>query len=339
MIRHSTLPKLAECLCYESKPGEAGPAAQRGTMLDGRFREALATGTLKDDDLSPDDSKALKWALQQVKDIAKGKPILSKEEDLKVKTPGMEHIGTEDVRIPDLQISCDLKTGSIRSYKEQQAAYAWGNMESHFCEEWACYLIFCDQREITELHFTLEQAKEIVKGILDAHEDPFKEPTPCQYCSWCAKKDTCKAIVEPTKEAQSIMESGQNLEALRQEIANDPVRLGRFLQLNRIFESELVKPLKDAAKEQVESGTLIPGWKLSVSNGTEFVDAVTIVSAAVRGKFSLNDLVDALGGTMKADTFRELCEKYRIPVQEEQIQKKESVTRLIEDKPKKTKSK
>lgn len=337
MIRHSLLPKLAECPCYESKKGEAGPAAQRGTMLDGRFREALATGSLVESNLNKDDIKGLKWALKQVKAIAKNNAIISEERLLKVQTPGIEHTGTEDVRIPDIQVSMDLKTGSIRSYYAQMAAYAWGNMEAYFCEEWTCYLVFCDQRELVEHKFTLDQAKNCVNGILDSHNDPERIPQPCQYCSWCAKKDVCPAIVNPVKEAQSIMESGQNLAVLREEIAADPVRLARFLQLNKVFESELAKPLKDAAKARLEAGEELPGYKLTSVKGSEYFDKIAIVSAAIQGKWGMDDLVEALGGKIGGETFRELCEKYRTPVQEEQAKYKDGYNKVEEIKSKKLK--
>lgn len=337
MIRHSLLPKLAECPCYESKPGEAGPAAQRGTMLDGRFREALATGSLDETNLNKDDIKSLKWALKQVKKIAGNNPILSKEEDLKVKTPGIEHIGTEDVRIPDIQVSMDLKTGSIRSYYAQMAAYAWGNMEAYFCEEWTCCLVYCDQREIVEHKFTLESAKNTVNGILDSHNDPERLPQPCQYCSWCARRDSCVALVKPVKEAQSIMESGQDLAVLRQEIAADPVRLARFLQLHKLFESELAKPLKELAKAKLEAGEELPGFKLTSVKGSEYFDKIAIVSAAIQGKWGMDDLVEALGGKIGGETFRELCEKYRTPVPEEHAKRKDGYNTMTEIKIKKLK--
>lgn len=331
MIRHSLLPKLAECPCYESKQGEAGPAAQRGTKLDGRFREALSTGELNEVDLSKDDIKALKWALKEVRKIAGKNPIISDEALLKVQTPGIEHEGTEDVRIPDIQSSCDLKTGVQRSYYAQMGAYAWGNMESHFCEEWTCYLVYCDQKEIVEHHFTLEQAKNIVNRILDAHSNPAKQPSVSSYCSWCAKKDTCVAVVQPVQEAHAIMESA-NLAVLRDEIANDPARHARFLEINKLFESELVKPLKDLAKKKLESGDYLPGFKLSSVKGSEYFDRVSIVRAAIKGKWGMDDLVDALGGTMSGSTFRELCEKYRTPVAEEEAKRKDGFNKVIEDK-------
>ena len=331
MIRHSLLPKLAECPCYESKQGEAGPAAQRGTKLDGRFREALSTGELNEVDLPKDDIKALKWALKEVRKIAGKNPIISDESLLKVNTPGIEHEGTEDVRIPDIQTSLDLKTGIQRSYYAQMAAYAYGNMESHFCEEWTCYLVYCDQKEIVEHRFTLEQAKGIVNRILEAHSNPDKQPSVSAYCSWCAKKDTCVAVVQPVQEAHAIMESA-NLAVLREEIANDPARHARFLEINKMFESEIVKPLKDLAKKKLESGDYLPGFRLSSVKGSEYFDRVSIVRAAIKGKWGMDDLVDALGGTMSGSTFRELCEKYRTPVIEEEAKRKDGFNKVIEDK-------
>jgi hypothetical protein len=333
-MRHSLLPKLAACSCFEPKQGESGPAAQRGTMLDAAFRDALATGKLNENNLSQDDAKAVKWAIKQVKAIAGDDEIISNEDELKVQTPGIEHIGTEDSRIPKKQTSCDLKTGTMRSYAGQAAAYAWGNMESYFCEEWTYYLIFCDQKEIVEHKFTLESAKAIVKGILDAHSDPNKEPSQCDYCSWCSKRDTCKAIVQPVQEAHAIMESGANLAVLRDEIASEPARLGRFLELQKIFESELVKPLKEIAKAKLDAHIELPGWRLSKVKGSEYFDRVAIVSAAIGGKWGMDDLVDALGGTMSGEIFRELCEKYRTPVREEQAKHKDGFSKMIQDKKK-----
>jgi hypothetical protein len=334
-IRHSLLPKLAECPCYESKKGEAGPAAQRGTLLDGRFREALVTGELNEVDLSKDDIKAVKWAVKQVKKIAGGNPIITEENLLKVKTPGIDHIGTEDCRIPNIQTSGDLKTGIQRSYYAQMAAYALGNMEANFCEEWTCYLIFCDQKEVVEHKFTLAKAQEVVEGIINEYVNPEKLPSVCQYCSWCAKKDVCPAVVGPVVEANHLMDSTQNLAVLREEIANDPVRLSRFLEINKMFESELVKPLKEVAKEKLEAGEELQGWKLSQVKGSEYFDRLSIVRAAISGKWGMDDLVDALGGTMSGSTFRELCEKYRTPVIEEEAKRKDGFSKMIQTKNKK----
>jgi hypothetical protein len=207
-------------------------------------------------------------------------------------------------------------------------------MESYFCDEWTCYLIYCDQKEIVEHKFTLEKAKSIVEGILDAYADPNKQPSRCDYCSWCAKRDVCPQMVKPVIEVNALMDSTSNLEALRQEIINDPSRLSRFLQLEKLFQSELVKPLKDAAKAKLDAGEELEGWRLSKVKGSEYFDRVAIVSAAIGGKWGMDDLVDALGGTMSGETFRELCEKYRTPVREEQAKHKDGFSKMIQDKKK-----
>ena len=138
-------------------------------------------------------------------------------------------------------------------------------------------------------------------------------------------------VVQPVQEAHAIMESA-NLAVLRDEIANDPARHARFLEINKVFESELVKPLKDLAKKKLESGDYLPGFRLSSVKGSEYFDRVSIVRAAIRGKWSMDDLVDALGGTMSGSTFRELCEKYRTPVVEEEAKRKDGFNKVIEDK-------
>ena len=60
-IRHSSLPKLAECPCFEGKPGEAGPAAARGTLLDLAMRELLAGGEMPEGVMG-EDAAAVEWA-------------------------------------------------------------------------------------------------------------------------------------------------------------------------------------------------------------------------------------------------------------------------------------
>jgi hypothetical protein len=183
-----------------------------------------------------------------------------------------------------------------------------------------------------EHKFTLAKAQEVVEGIINEYVNPEKLPSVCQYCSWCAKKDFCSSVVGPVVEANNLMDSTQNLAVLREEIANDPVRLSRFLEINKMFESELVKPLKEIAKEKLEAGEELQGWKLSQVKGSEYFDKVTIVRAAISGKWGMDDLVDALGGTMSGSTFRELCEKYRTPVIEEEAKRKDGFSKMIQAK-------
>ncbi len=337
MIRHSALPKLAQCPCYESNP-VAGPAAERGSRMDAAFR-ALLMGKPVTGDLTTEELEAVMWAVDTARDIADGAEIEADEVNLKVNTPGLDHIGTEDARCESEAISFDLKTGQIRSYYEQAAAYALGNMERTFEENWTFVLLFCDQREFTRLEFNHAQASAVVADVVASATDPNRKPTSCEYCSWCRKSDTCVALTAPVVETLATVESTVSLEEIRQSLLADPVRLGKFLKAESIFSKEFVKPLKDAAKAQMVAGAEVPGWKLQKQKGSETFNRLSIVRAAVAGKSGLDDLVEALGGEMGGATYRAWCGKMGVPVQDGEAEIGKEILKLVEDKPKKGKSK
>jgi hypothetical protein len=335
-IRHSALPKLAQCACYDSNP-VAGPAAERGLRLDAAFR-ALLMGQPVAVQLSTDELESVAWAVAKVRELADGAPVEADEAKLKVKTPGMEHEGTEDSRAAAILTSWDLKSGSMRSYREQAAAYALGNMDRDFAMEWTVYMVFCDQREVVEYHFTYEQAEEIVVGVLAAVNDPAKEPTPCEYCNWCRKADTCVARTRPVTETLAVVEApALSLEAMKAELVANPERLGVFLQKAAMF-VDFYDDIKKAAKVDMETGIEVPGWKLQKQSGSEFFDRVSIVRAAVAGKSGLDDLVANLGGKMSGKKFREWCGKMGIAVQEDEAHRGEEIVKLVVDKPKKARA-
>jgi len=335
-IRHSALPKLAQCACYESNP-VAGPAAERGTRLDAAFRAMLMAQPVAVE-LSSDELESVAWAVAKVRELADGAPIEADEAKLKVRTPGMEHEGTEDARTESKATSYDLKSGSLRSYYEQAAAYCLGNMDRAFAQEWTMHLLFCDQREVVEYHFTYEKAAQVVADVLASASDPNRKPTSCEYCSWCRKSDTCVALTAPVVETLATVESTVSLEEIRQSLLADPVRLGKFLKAESIFSKEFVKPLKDAAKAQMVAGAEVPGWKLQKQKGSETFNRLSIVRAAVAGKSGLDDLVEALGGEMGGATFRAWCGKMGVPVQDGEAEIGKEIVKLVEDK-KKGKSK
>jgi hypothetical protein len=279
------------------------------------------------------------WAVDTARDIADGAGIEADEVNLKVNTPGLDHIGTEDARCESEAISFDLKTGQIRSYYEQAAAYALGNMERTFEENWTFVLLFCDQREFTRLEFNHAQASAVVADVVASATDPNRKPTSCEYCSWCRKSDTCVALTAPVVETLATVESTVSLEEIRQSLLADPVRLGKFLKAESIFSKEFVKPLKDAAKAQMVAGAEVPGWKLQKQKGSETFNRLSIVRAAVAGKSGLDDLVEALGGEMGGATYRAWCGKMGVPVQDGEAEIGKEILKLVEDKPKKGKSK
>jgi hypothetical protein len=300
-------------------------------------------------ELSTEEQENVMWAVNEAMELSQGKGIVTDEALLKVNTPGLDHIGTEDARCEDENMSFDLKTGQIRSYYEQMAAYALGNLERQFYEHfdlqrleestWTCCLLFCDQREFTRIEFNYATAKAVVDGVLEAVNDPNAQPTPCEYCNWCKKADTCRARTTPVVETLAVVETpGVSLEALKAQIVADPERLGKFLQAAALF-SDFYDEVKTAAKVDMEAGVEIPGWKLQRQSGLEYFDRIAIVSAAVSGKSGLDDLVSFLGGKMSGKKFREWCAKMGVPVREEQAGRGAEIVKLVVDKPKKGKSK
>lgn len=336
-IRHSALDKLDLCPCFESNP-ISGPAAERGTRMDLAFRGLLMGERQPFLALSDDEQDSVMWAVSMAKELAEGHEIITDEALLKVTTPHLSHEGTEDARVEARSLSMDLKSGQLRSYHKQQAAYALGNMARTFTTEWECVLLFCDQREVVHYRYTYEEADAWVKGIVQSATDPNRQPCANEYCGWCVKKDRCPQVVEPVTQTLATVESSVSLADVRQGILADPDRLGKFLKQASIFEKELLKPLKDAAKEILASNGEVPGWKLQHQTGSEYFDRIAIVSAAVAGKSGLDELVTAMGGDMTGTKFREWHEKMRLPVQEQYAKRKTDIVKLVEDKPKKARA-
>jgi len=335
-IRHSALDKLDLCPCFESNP-VSGPAAERGTRMDLAFRGLLMGERQPFLALSDLEQDSVMWAVQTAKDVACYHEIISDEARLKVVTPHLSHVGTEDARVEALCLSMDLKSGQLRSYHKQQAAYALGNMARTFTDKWECVLLFCDQQEVVHYRYTYDEAEQWVKGIVDSANDPNKQPCANEYCSWCIKKDTCVSRTAPVVETLAVVESqpsGVSLEALKVGLLADPERLGTFLTTNAIFE-DFVDDLKIKAKAlMLHAHVVVPGWKLQEEAGREHFDRLAIVSAAVAGKSGLDDLVANCGGKMTGTKFREWCAKMGVKVSEEKAIVGKDIVKLVADKKK-----
>jgi hypothetical protein len=324
LIRHSSLPKLAECLCYEAKPGEAGPAAVRGTLLDAWFRkelremwertqplpETLGRPRARLEELESGDLEAVLWAVEAVRELAAGAKILSEDEECKVRTPGMEHVGTADAIILQRKIVVDLKSGQVRNYREQVAAYALGLMEEHFANKWTCVLLFCDAREVVVHEFTYGEAWELVGGILQAAAHPARKPVLCDYCNWCANAETCSArvqAVEAMSELAAIVEPltedqrGWVLESLLE----DRVATGRFLAQAKVFDAFREK-VEERVRELLEADPeAVPGWRLRAGGTSEVVFADDLARLVEAGTITWDGVLGAMG-TMSGKKFREL---------------------------------
>lgn len=208
-LRPSSLPKFAACRCYRSKPGSS-EAAKRGTLVDALMRDMLITGNSPSEveGLDAEAIEAAKWGVAQILDIAGDAPVIAKEQDLRIDlhrevSPEFVEgrVGTMDALIPLQNTLIDFKTGLVRDYEGQMAAYSLAMMrrsEGDIFEDpidrYTAHLVFVDARHIVTHTFTKERAEQIVNGIINRP----KVPTRCEYCSadWCANFAICPLTEE-----------------------------------------------------------------------------------------------------------------------------------------------
>lgn len=290
-IRHSSLPKLALCGQYEGKQGSSD-AASRGTMLDGVFRDAWVSGELPRD-LNEEDTKAVNWALHRCIQLGGGADgLTTSESECRIQTSGLEHMGTADGIAAKGKWLIDLKSGQVYDYTGQMAAYALGLMETHFEQEWTTHLLFCDQRQVVTQHWTYTSAKETVQAILDNVGTAPKEN---DYCGWCAKSLTCpgrvqsQAIVLQTTEHAITPKDGSFLTLL-----DDPARIGLFLRQCATLD-HFREAAAEKARQLLEAGEAVPGWRLQKPRATEFVSADYVAKAVEEGLIGAGNAIAAYG--------------------------------------------
>jgi hypothetical protein len=295
-IRHSALPKLALCGQYEGAPGTS-PAAERGTKLDAAFRHAWTTGEFPDWDLPEEDADAVRWAIDQCIRLGGGADGLTTEEDkCRILTGGFEHRGTADGVAVRGRWLVDLKSGQIYDYRAQMAAYALGLMQQHFEQDWTTHLLFCDQRQTVVHRWTYASASELVRTVLANVGTP---PVENDYCGWCRKSLTCGARVKSMTGALVPVQSEitpDNDGFLT--LLNDPERLGRFLSQCATLE-DFREAAKTKARELLEAGHTVPGWRLQKARVTEYVEAEHIAQAVRNGAIGAHDAILA-GGALSA---------------------------------------
>ena len=317
-IRPSSLPKLAACPCYESIPGEAGPAAQRGTRLDEVFRDVMQGAELPA--LEADDASAIVWASDVLRELAGDCHVITTDKVCKVTLPnGMT--GTCDAIVPGRWFHADLKSGMVRNYREQMAAYALGLMEQYFVDSWTAYLLFCDAQKVISFEFTYAEAQAIVDGIVATVSNPEKKPSVCEYCSWCAKVETCAPRMAALD--SSLATTDQSFAA----VLADPVRLGDFLAKCKVFE-KFWDSAKEKARETLEAGSEVSGWRLQKGRTSKYIPVETQIQFVEYSAISTQKLLEA-HGAMSEKKFRELWPK-DLPFPEAAIESKTASKSLVQ---------
>ncbi len=294
-LRPSMLPKLAQCGHY--RPDEnAGEAAERGTKLDTVFRLLLQNKNVSVADLTSDEREAVVWAVETARALSGNWPIEAAEEELRIECEGLT--GTADALCDGAQWSADLKTGQIRNYAEQQAAYALGFMDRFFLDEWTVYLLFCDQREVVTLRFTRDEATRLVRDVLARAHDSTP-PTPNEYCGWCAKRWECPA----RREALGIVPfDGPGALKLEDQPSD---KLREFALRAKVVE-DFAEQAREILKARCIAGEKISGVSLTSRAGTVKVPP-GIVERHMK-ELGTGDVLAAYG-SLSASKFSEIWKK------------------------------
>jgi hypothetical protein len=306
--------------------------------MDAAFRAALAGDNALAQSLPGEDFPAVQWAVEKAWELAGGKTLETRDEFLRMKTPGIEHLGTADVLCAAGAWVGDLKTGQMRSYYEQMAAYALACMDREFSDEWTAHVLYCDARQVASYRFTWDSAKKVVDSIVAEATDKAALPRGCEYCGWCRHKDRCPARVDDMTAALEVVydEQAMGLAQMRDFILANPDRLSRFLRQWKLAEKEIAEPVFDEVRRRMESDAeAVPGWKLTSVAPREYFDNVAIVQAAAAGKCGLDSLVLALGGKMGGKKFREWCADLGVAV-DEQLARHGAATAQLRQVPVKT---
>ncbi len=300
-LRPSSLPKLAACPKYQSDP-VSGPAAERGTLIDTAFR-ALLMGQ-EPPELDPEDMENVQWAVDTARLLAGGEEILANEDDLRVEMLGMS--GTADGCVPTKAASFDLKSGEIRNYREQMAAYTLGFMEKYFEESWTSYLLYCDQRQVVRHDFTKEEAEQIVRDVVAKVKDPMGVATPCEYCDWCALRYSCRKRLEGV-----AWWAGKDPATIDWDTEfADTLKLSQILDMFGIIAKEggLNDMARSRAKAFLQDGVPVPGYALRNKAGSSWVNPTNVGHHIQALGF---DVILRAYGNMSEKKFREAWESKR----------------------------
>lgn len=328
----SSFPAMNICPSYQSED-EAGEAAQKGTVLHKCFENyLLGKGfdissnemnlMIQNEGIKPeiftsieeDDLNGLLWAEAALNEVLKiVKPherrgirelISDKDAFAERKLPILGEdfdeltFGTIDVSA--FHIIADLKTGRVRNYREQMAAYALAVFQDNpNFEEVVVVELYSRERKFFHYSFTLEEAEKIVYSISDRIDNKENEPrVQNDYCKWCKNRRNCPQIVGKVAEIQKnraefpkkydfssskvANEAIANLQAWRSDPDNEELRnllVESSENLLFLFDAataaeSFFEGVKSQIKMAISEGVAIQGLKIQTKNGKSSITNV-----------------------------------------------------------------
>ena len=136
--------------------------------------------------------KEVLWTAKYIMSVVGRKKLIT-EERISIMRDG------EEITFGSMDAYCkghlfDLKTGRVRDYSQQMAAYALGVMQKYGEDKLTCHLVYSRTKEVKKFDLTRKEAEDTVYAIVDSVNDVTRSPWPCEYCAWCDRKETCTAL-------------------------------------------------------------------------------------------------------------------------------------------------
>lgn len=270
--RPSSLPSLALCPGWQSAPGTTD-AAERGTRIHAVIADVVS-GRAPVPTEASDEADAVRLAVDVVSDLRESHPDYQFRAELAVDA-GVDGVhGTADIGGADSWsddprsdvVVADWKSGwgdhGDAASSLQLVAYALGVRRMFGRSGGATlYLVDLDKRQTSVCRWSADdldagrQAITRAIALAESHTDADLRPSK-EACRYCARVSTCPAA---TGAALSVQAPTVRVETLTAE------DVGRVLdQLEpRIKQAETVlAALKQRAREMMEAGEAVPGWRL-----------------------------------------------------------------------------
>lgn len=264
----SAFPKWAQCAHYEPSR-EPGAEAERGTRMHAAYAAALAGDKGAIDALEGEDAMGVAWAIAETVALFGGAPEAVERKLSYYDADGLLYFGSADA-VCGCGIA-DLKTGQVRDYGPQMAAYALALMDIKWSDRATTHLIFCDAREVVTREWTAEEAISVVMPIIAARKGALDGnatgPRACEYCGWCDRRDACPAYAAQLAPAVPAIANAETFDFSA--VLADPDRLGQFLTACKLLRTDYEARAQDRAKAVIGSGGQVSGWTIQRRKGRE----------------------------------------------------------------------
>jgi hypothetical protein len=297
----SKFPAWKTCPAFESDSAERKDAGE-GTRQHAALANILDGKESKDPSLPPDTMETVKWAADYVRTLAEDHPMkiesrvtYATPDSFAPKGKSVVYHGTADAIVikGNLADIADYKSGGDdRDHRPQLAGYALAlfSMRPRL-KTIRCHLLYGRLRKVDSWSLSQADAAGVVLPILDARNDPARQPVACDYCVFCARRTTCPALCEKVQVVADVDQNENLAELIREPTAiTDPKVMSKALTLARHV-SIWADGVRKTATEMAKGGVPLPGYRLQERRGSR---EITDTKAALEQTgLNLDDFLDA----------------------------------------------